>query len=143
MKEVADFDRRYAERLALSTMIDAQQMATVMAMYPMMRDAIKRLDAENVNLDGTSVMTTMTVDAVKSPEQTTEAKPAPKEEASPTSLGGLVGRLGRRVVKKDPEPAAAQSDNHVTFMTMQHELVKVSSTASEADLQIPAGFKER
>src|SRR5262245_25008227 len=36
VSEVADFDRRFAEKLALPTMIDAQQMAAAMAMYPMM-----------------------------------------------------------------------------------------------------------
>jgi hypothetical protein len=143
MKEVADFDRRFAEKLALPTMIDAQQMATVMAMYPGMKDAMKRLDVENVKLDGTAVLTTMTVDAVASAEQTAQAKPQPKEEAPPASLGGLAGRLARRAVKKDPEPApaAAQSDNRATFMTVQHEVLKVSPTVTEADLQIPAGFK--
>jgi hypothetical protein len=143
MKEVADFDRRFAERLALPTMIDAQQMATVMAMYPGMKDAMKRLDVENVKLDGTAVLTIMTVDAVGSAEQTAQAKPQPKEEAPPASLGGLAGRLARRAVKKDPEPApaAAQSDNRATFMTVQHEVLKVSPTVTEADLQIPAGFK--
>ena len=147
MKEVLDFEKRFADKLALSTMIDAQQMATVMAMYPMMGDAMKRLQAENVNLSGTPVMTTMTVDAVGTKEQAVQAKPEPKQEAIPTGLGGLAGRLGRKVIKKDPEPAAAQSqgqgDARTTFMTIDHELLKVVPTVSDADLQIPAGFKPK
>jgi hypothetical protein len=145
MKEVADFEKRFAEKLALPTMIDAQQMAAVMAMYPMMGEAMKRLQAENVNLSGTPVMTTMTVDAVAGAAQAAQAKAEPKQEAPPTSLGGLAGRLGRRAIKKDPEPAATgaagQNDTHATFMTVQHELLKVTPSVTDADLQIPAGFK--
>jgi hypothetical protein len=144
MKEVADFDRRYAEKLALSTMIDAQQMATVMAMYPGMRDAMKRFEVENVNMDGTPVMTTMTVDAVKSPEQVAQSKPQQKDEAPPASLGGLAGRIARRAAKKDDAPAAtSDTDARATFMTMQHEVLKVLPTVNDADLQIPAGFKQK
>jgi hypothetical protein len=144
MKEVADFDRRYAEKLALPAMIDAQQMAAVVAMYPMMTEAMKRMQAENVNLDGTPVMTVMTVDAVASAEQAaTQTKAEPKEEAAPKSLGGLAGRLARRVVKKGEEPAAATTPGRANFMTTQHEVLKVATTVAEADLQIPAGFKQK
>jgi hypothetical protein len=147
MKDVLEFEKRFADKLALSTMIDAQQMATVMAMYPMMGDAMKRLQAENVNLSGTPVLTTMTVEAVGTKEQAVQAKPEPKQDAIPTGLGGLAGRLGRKVIKKDPEPAAAQaqgqSDARTTFMTIEHELLKVVPTVNDADLQIPAGFKPK
>jgi hypothetical protein len=145
MKELADFDRRYAEKLALPTMLDAQQMATAMAMYPMMADAMKKMQAENVNLDGTAVMTVMTVDAVGNPQEKGTAQQqqaAPKDEGVPRSLGGLAGRLGRKIAKKDEQPAAAAADpNRATFMTVQHDVLSVSATANDADLQVPAGFK--
>jgi len=143
MKEIADFDRRYAEKLALPTMLDAQQTAAVMAMYPMMRDAMKKFQAENVNLDGTPVLTEMTVDAVASAEQAAAQAKAeePKEQGVPRSLGGLAGRLGRKIAKKDDEPKAA--GNRATFMTLQHEVLKVAATANDADLQIPVGFKQK
>ncbi len=108
---------------------------------------MKRLQAENVNLSGTPVMTTMTVDAVGTKEQAVQAKPEPKQETTPKGLGGLAGRLGRKVIQKDPEPAAAQaqgqSDARATFMTIEHELLKVVPMASDADVQIPAGFKAK
>jgi hypothetical protein len=51
------------------------------------------------------------------------------------------------VIKKDPEPGAAQaqgqSDGRTTFMTIEHELLKVVPTVNDADLQIPAGFKPK
>jgi hypothetical protein len=146
MKELADFDRRYAEKLALPTMLDAQQMAAVMSMYPMMADAMKKMQAENVNLDGTPVMTLVTVDAVGDPKESgTQAKTAKEEDNSvPRSIGGIAGRLGRRIAKKDDEPApaaAAADPNRATFMTIQHDVLSVASSASDADVQLPAGFK--
>lgn len=144
MNEVVQFDKRYAEKLALPVMIDAQQMAAAMAMYPMMADAMKRLQAENVNMDGTAVLTVMNVDAVASAEQAAaQAKAAePKAEGLPRSIGGLAGRLGRRVVRKDDEPAAT-TPGRANVMTVQHEVIKVAPTANDADLQIPAGFKQK
>jgi hypothetical protein len=114
-----------------------------MSMYPMMADAMKKMQAENVNLDGTAVMTLVTVDAVGNPKESgTQAKAAKEDDSVPRSLGGLAGRLGRRIAKKDDEPAAAAADpNRATFMTIQHDVLSVSPSASDVDLQLPAGFK--
>ena len=147
LNEVAEFDRRYAEKLALLTMVDARQMAAAMAMYPMLGDAMKRLQAESVNLDGTAVMTVTTVDAVATAEQQAAAAKAaaeqPKQEGVPRSIGGLAGRLGRRVAQRDEQPTASSTPGRANFMTIQHEVVKVAATASDADVQVPAGFKEK
>jgi hypothetical protein len=148
VSEVAVFDRRYAEKLALATMIDAKQMAQVMAMYPMMADAMKRLQAENVNLDGTLVMTVVNVEAVASAEQAAQAKAEPaKDEPAPRGIGGLAGalggRLGRRVAGGGQEPAASATPGRASVMTMEHQLMKVTASAADADVQIPAGFKQK
>jgi hypothetical protein len=141
MREVADFDRRYADRLALPSMLDAQQMAAVMAMYPQMADAMKRLQAEQVNLDGTPVMTVTTVEAVAGAQAAAQPKEEPTAGSAPRSIGGLAGRLGRRIVKKEEEPAATPGRS--TFMTTQHELLEVEATANDAELQVPAGFRQK
>jgi hypothetical protein len=142
VNEVAEFDRRFAEKLALPTMLDAQQMAAAMAMYPMMADAMKRMQAENVRLDGTPVMTTVTVEAVAPPDAA--AKEEKKEESAPRSLGGLGGALARRAIKKDKDEAeTASAPGRTAVMTMQHELLKVTPAASAADVAIPEGFKQK
>jgi hypothetical protein len=145
MKELADFDRRYAEKLALQTTLDPQQMAAVLAMYPMMAEAMKRFEKENVNMDGLSVLTVMNVEAVAGAEQQAAAREdKPKEEPAPRSIGGLAGRLARRAANREPEqPAGGADPNRATVMTMQHELLKVTPTVAAADLQIPAGFKQK
>ena len=70
MKELAEFEQRYWKAIAPETAgMSAEQMAAVMAMYPMIKQAVDRMNRENVKLDGTPLATTMTFEAVKSKEQ--------------------------------------------------------------------------
>jgi len=140
MKEVADFDQRYAQTLygGLSG-ASAEQMAAAMAMYPMMKQALGRMNSENAKVDGTAIMTTVTMDAVKSQDQIAgEAKAREDSKPASGSVGGLLGGLARRAVKKDDEAAGPRT----TFMTSTNEVLKVDTTVAAADLEIPAGFKE-
>jgi hypothetical protein len=149
MSEVAEFDRRYADTLATPMMLDAQQMAAAMAMYPMMRDAMAKLQAENVNLDGTPVMTVTTFQAVANPAQAQQSQQAAAPQEQPRGLpglGGLGGRLGRRIMNRGnddkPAPAAgSQAPNRTTVMTITHEVMKVTPAVSDADVALPAGFR--
>jgi hypothetical protein len=140
LSEVAEFDRRYAEKLHGPTMLDAQQMAAAMAMYPMLQDAMTRLQKENVNLDGTAILTVMKVEAVKNPEQAAAAK---EPEPAPTSVGGLGGRLARRMMRKNKDEADASTGGRATVMTMQHEVLKVTPAVGDADVALPEGFKQK
>ena len=146
MNEVAQFDLRYAQKLGASAMLDAQQMAMVTAMYPGMKEAMAKLEAENVNMDGTAVLTVVRFEAVANAEQAKqqEAKSEP-EPRSGGLLGGLGGRLGRRIAGggNNDKPAEAGASNRATIMTMQHEVMKVTPTVSDADVAVPAGFKQR
>jgi hypothetical protein len=68
MKEIAEFEVRYAKQLAgpMLTGASPEEMAAALAMYPGMTEALARMRAESVNLDGTPILTTVTIDAVKS-----------------------------------------------------------------------------
>jgi hypothetical protein len=141
LSEVAEFDRRYAEKLHGPMMLDAQQMAAVMAMYPMLQEAMARMQKENVNLDGTPVLTVMKVEAVKHAEQANAAK---EPEPPPAGLGGLGGRLARRVMRKNKDESdASSSTGRATVMTVQHEVLKVTPAVNAAELAIPDGFKQK
>jgi len=156
MKEITDFDRRFAEKLrgpsiAVMPSVDPGQMAAAAAMYPMLTDAIGKFNVENVNMDGTSILTSMTTESVASQEQMQQQQQqqqsAQQNDGSggvPTSVGGLLGGLGRRAVRnrtqKQPENS---TPGRATVMTMNHELLKVSSDVSAADLALPAGFKQK
>ncbi len=134
MKEKADFELRYWQKLqgGETGAVSAEQMAAVFAMYPMLAGAIERMRKENVNLDGTPLAVTTTVEAVKSKEQL--AQESSRESGGG---GGIGGRLARRVMKKDdPKPRA-------TVMTMQHEVQEVSTSVPAAELELPAGFKAK
>jgi hypothetical protein len=143
MSEVAEFDRRYAEKLASSVILDAQQMAAAMAIYPQMQQALARMQAENVRMDGTPVLTVTKIETVANAEQAAAADAPKKEEPPPTSLGGLGARLGRRALggNKGDKEAAPVTPGRATVMTMQQELLKVTPSSTDADVAIPAGFK--
>lgn len=147
MTEVVDFDLRYAKALAgpMISGASAGEMAAAMAAYPLMGEAIARMRAENVKMDGTPVQTITTIDAVKSAEQIAAEKEQqtsqPSSSGSSSGVGGLLGGLGRRMANRGNSAQAAPT-GRATFMTMTNEVLKVSTTVSDADLAVPAGFKE-
>ena len=167
MREIQEFDRRYAEQLrgplfaampSLATSPSADQFAAAAAMYPMMTDAIGKFSAENVNMEGTSILTSMTMESVASKEQLAEQQKQQQQQAAqtdntqttnvPTSIGGLLGGLGKRAVRnKTQQQQQQQQENstpgRATVMTMNHELITVTTAVTPADLAIPQGLKEK
>jgi hypothetical protein len=149
MKEVADFDLRYAKALAGPMIAGASpdQMAAAMAMYPMMKDAIARMRAENVKMDGTAVQTTTRIDAVQSAEQQAAAQQQQQDQqqssgSSSGGVGGLLGGLGRRMANRGNSNNPPQTPGRATFMTITSEILSVATAVADADLAVPAGFKE-
>ncbi len=145
LKEIADFDLRYAK--ALGDVFDlggsAEQMAMAMAMYPSMKEMIAKMQAERVNLEGAHVLTETTIESVKSPAEASRDQKEESESAL-TSVKGLGGMLGRRLSrKKEAEADTGKAKNRVTILTVSNELLKVSTAVSPEDLAIPAGFKEK
>ena len=130
MKELSDFELRYWKAIAPEASgMSAEQMAAVMAMYPMLKRAMERLKAEGTKLEGTPLATTTVFEAVKSKEQMAQ-------QSEQSSGGGLGGMLQRRMMKRDDKPRS-------TIFTLNHETLEVTSTVADGDLQIPAGFKEK
>lgn len=149
MKEVADFNLKYAQKLygPMITGASPQDMAAAMALYPMMKPAIEKMAAEGSKLQGTPVLTVTTVDAVKSAEQiTAEQKEASSSSSgsggsTPSTVGGLIGGIGRRMAqRRASEPAGPQA--RANIMTTTFEVVKVATTVTAEEMAIPAGFKE-
>jgi hypothetical protein len=147
MDEVIEFERKYAEKLLGPALLDPQQVAAASAMYPMMSAAMERMEKEKVNMNGTAVLTTTRFEAVASAEAAKAEAQQKKEEPAPTGLGGLGGRLARRVLdrnKENSETASAPSQpGRATVMTFNQEILKVTQTVADADVAIPAGFKEK
>lgn len=146
MKEIQDFERRYAEKLYGPAIagVSEQQMAAAFAMYPMLKQMMGRMTVEGDKLDGTPIMSTVTIDSVKSADQMAQdQKQGGSDESSPapTSIGGMLGRFGKRAMAKKESPDKPQA--RATFMTMTNEVLKVATEVSAGDLQIPAGFSEK
>lgn len=141
LKDISDFERRYYEKLAgPQIQVDAQQLATAMAMMPGLKEGFARLSKEN--LDGTSIHTTTTIEAVKSAEQVKQEQSGAQtggDQGAPTSVGGAIGGLMRRRAQANAERNA--STPRTTFMTMNNEVLKIATSVSAADVAIPAGFK--
>jgi hypothetical protein len=142
MKEIVDFEVRYAKQLAgpVITGASPEEMAAALAMYPGMTEALARMRAESVNMDGTPILATVTIDAVKSAAQLAEEQKQGEQSASSSnsrSVGGLIGGIARRATGKKEEPKS-----RATFMTMTNEVLKVATDVAAADVAIPAGFKE-
>jgi hypothetical protein len=139
LAEVADFDRRYAEKLYGGLVgVSADQMAMVLAMYPMLRQAMDRMNAEGGQVEGTAILSTMTFDAVRSAEQ---ARTEAKEEAQPATgrgLGGMLGGLARRARRSEPE----EPKQRATFLTSTVEVLKLSTDVPADAVAVPTGFKE-
>ena len=144
VKEIADFDLKYWKALQTPAMADAAaQMAQAIAMYPGLGDAFTKLQSEKVNMNGTPVLTTVTVESAPNPEQ---AAKADQQQEQPRSggLGGMLGGLGKLTKKKADEPAPGSAPKGRTvIMTTISEVLSAAAAATDADVALPAGFKQR
>ena len=135
LKELTDFDMRYYKQLygEEAMALAADQMAMVMAMYPMIGKASQRLKQEGDKLKGTPLASVTTFEVVKSPEQVAQEKEAQQGSGG----GGIGGMLARKMMKKeDPKPRAL-------ILTLNHEYQEVSNAVAPADVDLPAGFKQK
>ncbi|MEX1128450.1 MAG: hypothetical protein WEB50_07790 [Vicinamibacterales bacterium] len=135
LKELSDFETRYYKKLYGEETfgLAAEQMAMVLAMYPMLKQASDRLKQESTKLQGTPLATTTTFEAVKSKAALEQSA----EQSGGGGGGGIGGMLARKIQK--PEPPKART----TIFTTQHEFQDVATLVDAAGVSIPAGFKEK
>ncbi len=130
LDEIAQFDMKfiqavYGEDLAVA----AQQMAQMFAMYPSLQKLQQQMQEKARALDGTTLAMTMKTETVRSAEALAQTPPPPS--------GGLGGALARRLgAGRKPEPRSV-------LMTSNTETQSIDTSATDADVAIPAGFKER
>jgi hypothetical protein len=135
MKEIADFEMRYWKQLQGpdAMAMSADQRAAVMAMYPMMKNAMERMQKEGTKLEGTPLETTTTFEGVKSKDQLTQ-----EQSSGSSGGGGLSGMLARKMMKKDEAPKV-----RATIFTMHNEVLEISTSVVPGDLAVPADAKEK
>lgn len=147
-KDLADFDRKYAEAIYGPMVVgaSAQDMAMAMAMYPQIKPALDKMRAEGSKLEGTPILTEMQMESVPpgTANQKSEAMPAPApEEPKKKGLGGMLGglkKMAEEAQKKDSGNAAPQ---RATIMTTSVEMLKLTTSVDAASVAIPADFKEQ
>lgn len=139
-KELADFDRRYAEKLLGPTVAgaSAQDMAMAIAMYPQMKPALDKMRAEGGKLSGTAILTEVKMEAVP-PGTANQAAAAPPAEAPRRrGLGGMLGGL-----KKMAEGGGDNSKPaRAVIMTTSVEILKLTTDVDAASVALPAGFTQ-
>lgn len=141
MKEIQEFEVKYAQQLygPMIAGASAQEMGAALALYPLMKPALAKWAAEAGKLDGTPILTTVTMDAVKFPEQLAGERQASQDDklSNARSVGGLLGGLARKAAKKDEEPKA-----RTTFLTTTNEVLKVTASVTADDVAVPVDFKQ-
>jgi hypothetical protein len=152
LEELQAFRLRYAQQVYGPLMAQAApDMAQAMAMYPMMQDAMKKFQAEAGKISGTALVTEMRFQ-LQAPPQSAESQQAeaqPKDEPTPTSVGGLLGGFGRRMARKKSDDKDAKKDDpnavpgRTTVLTTTSETLQIATSVGDADVAIPAGFKQK
>jgi hypothetical protein len=146
-REIAEFEMKYLKALDLPFgPATAETMAAAFAMFPGMKDMMGKMQAENVNMDGTAILTETLIESVRSPEQAAREQKSEKESGGGiTSIGGLGGMLGRKMMKKkdDGNASTPPDKNRSAIMRMNHELLKVETSVPPDGVAIPAGYKEK
>lgn len=142
LNELTAFRQRYAQKLLGIDPAQAQaDMRQAMAMYPQMQKALERFRSEASKLKGTPLSTVMTFQVVSAPGSSETAE---KNDSPPTSVGGLLGGLGRRMGRgKAAEPTTVGTPGRSTVMTSTTETLQLGTSVTSGDVALPAGFKEK
>jgi len=150
MQEQFAFQQRYFKKLfGTDTDTMARDLSQAMAMYPQMKPGMERMKKESAKLDGTAILTTMKVESVVTAEQA-QAR-ADQQKSGGGGIGGLPGGLGgmfgkkkktEEAPKEGPPPAGGPS-NRSTILTTMTELLGVETSVAAADVELPAGFKQK
>lgn len=141
MKDLTDFDMRYWQALEGGETADvsAEQMAAVMAMYPMVKNAMETMQKNGDQLQGTPLEQTMTFDSVKSKDQMAQQAQQNSDQTATSAPGGRFGgMLAKKLMKKPEEPQARS-----TIFTTHHEVLELTPSATDADVAIPPDFREK
>jgi len=130
LDEIAAFDMRFFKAVyGDDLMATAQQMTAMLAMYPSLQELWTRMETQLRALDGTPLSTTMTIETVRSEAAMKQAPAAP--------TGGLGGALARRM------GAGRAPEKRSLLVTSVSETQSIETAATDGDVAIPNGFRER
>ena len=158
-QEVRDFYRRLAEKLGREWLVGIGKMLeAAFQSDPRMRQSMDEFRDQSEKIDGTPLLTELTMDIVGSrqPEEnqtTADQKEDKKEDKKEggiekPSLGGLFGKLKKKKAdekESSDEGKTAQGGVHrSTLLTSTTKITGFSTKPLADDLfQIPAGYKQK
>ena len=148
-KELMEFEQRYAQKLAGPVIVgaSAQEMASVMAIYPQLKPALDRMRAEGNKITGTAILSDMRMEGVPpgTADQPSAAAPAPpaEEPKKRGGLGGMLGGLKKMAEAADKGNQGNSKPERAIIMTTSVEMLKLTTDVDAASVAIPAGFTEK
>ena len=149
MQEQLAFQQRYLMKLfGTDAETMARDLAQAMAVYPQMKTGMERMKKESAKIDGTPILTTMKVESVVTAEQAKAREDEKKSGGGGLGLpGGLGGMFGKKKkaeeAPKEGQTAAGGPSNRSTILTTTTELLGVETSVAAADVELPAGFKQK
>lgn len=134
LDEIAEFDLEYIKAvMGDDGFAGMQQMAAAFAMFASIKPMMEKMQAEGSKLDGTALQSTTVMEQVRGSDQ---LKAAEAQEGDGNGGGGIGGLIGRRLMR-----GRGQQQPRSTVLTTIHEISSVASSATDADVAIPEGFK--
>jgi len=142
---VTTFAERYTKQLYGPMVAGAspREMAAALAVYPLIKPAIERMNAEAAKLEGTAIMTVTTVEAVQSAEQLAAEQAGRKESGRVSASGGIGGLVGGPARRTAQERVQGDVTPLAMVMKTTNEVLKIATEVTAAEVAIPAGFKEQ
>jgi hypothetical protein len=141
LKEIADFNQRYALKMAevfgfdaARTRETAERMSSLLASYPGLVKALEKMKAEGAKLEGTPLMTTFSINMIRSAEEVAKA------EKGDSEITGVSGFLAKKLMKK---AAGDPTQPKQALMTTTVEMLKIVPEATAADVALPAGYRPK
>jgi hypothetical protein len=141
LREIEDFDRRYALKMAELYGFDAgamkatgDQMASLVAAYPGLTQALEKMKTEGAQLEGTPLLATFSVNAIRS------AAEVAKAEKDDQEITGVSGFLAKKLMKK---AAGDPTEPRQILLSTTSEMLKITPDATAADVAMPAGYSPK
>lgn len=96
-------------------------------------------------MQAAQILTETVLETIPYPaEVSQEQKQYSTDSAGMTSVSGIGTMLGRRLSRKQPtESQEGKPKARSTLMAFNHEVLKVTTSVPPADLEMPAGLKEK
>lgn len=114
-----------------------QMMRQFKQNYPQLADAMKKVQEESKKLSGVPVRTHTVYETKTQATTSSGMKPEKKSTEIPTSVGGLLKGIGKKVVKSEKSESSAN-----VLLEISDELVSVEVVSIEASqFEVPANYK--